>query len=326
MRRRDFITLIGGALACPFASHAQEALMPVIGFLHSGSPDQNVDRLATFHKGLSDAGFVEGQNVKIEFRWASGQIDRLPALASDLVQRHVSVIVTPFSTDAALAAKAATTTIPIVFASSADPIDIGLVPSLNHPGGNVTGVASLNTELAPKRLDLLRRLVPQATRYFVLVNPTSNLSAPVQIALEAAASILGIHLEILRASSDSELEIAFTSIPRQSHSVLVSSTDPFFFTRRRQIATLAARSAVPTIFDAQDYVDAGGLISYGGDTNDLLLLTTSYISRVLKGERPENLPVVQSAKFNMAINLKAAKALAIDVPADLLAIADKVIE
>jgi putative ABC transport system substrate-binding protein len=242
------------------------------------------------------------------------------------VRRQVAVIVTPFSTDAALAAKAATTTIPIVFASSADPIEIGLVPSLNHPGGNIIGVATLNTELAPKRLDLLRRLVPQATQYFALVNPTSNLAAPVQRTLEVAASTLGIHLEILRASNDRELEIAFARFPQQYRSVLVSSTDPFFFTRRRQIATLAARHAVPTIFDASPYVEAGGLISYGGDPTDLMLLTTRYVSRVLKGERPANLPIVQSAKFNMAINLKTSKALGIVVPPDLLTIADEVIE
>jgi putative ABC transport system substrate-binding protein len=321
------VTIVGSvAAAWPLAARAQQPAMPVIGFLHSGSPDQNADRLATFHKGLDEAGFVEGHNVKIEFHWASGQIDKLPGLAADLVRRQVAVIVTPFSTDAALAAKAATTTIPIVFAISADPIEIGLVPSLNHPGGNITGVASLNAELTPKRLDLLRRLVPQATQYFALVNPTSNLAAPVQRTLDVAASALGIHLEILRASNDNELEIAFARIPQQYRSVLVSSTDPFFFTRRQQIATLAIRYAVPTIFDAPPYVEAGGLISYGGEQTDLMLLTTRYVSRVLKGERPANLPVVQPAKFTMAINLKTSKALGIVVPPDLLTIADEVIE
>jgi putative ABC transport system substrate-binding protein len=327
MRRREFITLVGGlAVTWPLAARAQQSAMPVIGFLHQGSPDQNVERLAIFRKGLSQAGFVEGQNVAIEFRWAAGHNDKLPALAADLVQRQVAVIATLFSTDAALAAKAATKTIPIVFESSADPVQIGFVASLNRPGGNITGVTSLNQELAPKRLALLRDLVPDASHYFGLINPTSILAESFSKELEAAATTLGVHIEFLRASTDRELEIAFASIPQQSRRVLLSSTDPFFFLRREQIAALAIRYGVPAIFDAPAYTKAGGLLSYGGDDIDLMLLTTSYIGRILKGERPADLPVAQPTKFILTINLKTAKTFGLTVPQILLATADQVIE
>jgi putative tryptophan/tyrosine transport system substrate-binding protein len=327
MRRREFITLVGGlAVTWPLAARAQQSAMPVIGFLHQGSPDQNVERLTIFRKGLRQAGFVEGQNVAIEFRWAAGHNDKLPALAADLVQRQVAVIATLFSTDAALAAKAATKTIPIVFESSADPVQIGFVASLNRPGGNITGVTSLNQELAPKRLALLRDLVPDANHYFGLINPTSILAESFSKELEAAATTLGVHIEFLRASTDRELEIAFASIPQQSRRVLLSSTDPFFFLRREQIAALAIRYGVPAIFDAPAYTKAGGLLSYGGDDIDLMLLTTSYIGRILKGERPADLPVAQPTKFILTINLKTAKTFGLTVPQILLATADQVIE
>jgi putative tryptophan/tyrosine transport system substrate-binding protein len=326
MRRREFLSVLAGSAAWPIAARAQQPALPVIGFLHQGSPDQNVERLATFRKGLGQAGFVEGQNIAIEFRWADGQFDRLPALAADLVQRQVAVIATPFSTDAALAAKAVTKTIPIVFVSSADPVQIGLVASLNRPGGNITGVTTLNTELAPKRLELLRALVPDASRYFVLVNPTSDLAAAFTRDIEAAAATLGIRIDILRASNDRELEAAFAGVPQPSRSVLVSSTDAFFFVRREQIATLAIRHGLPAIFDARVYATAGGLMSYAGDDTDMMLLTVSYIGRILKGEKPADLLVAQPTKFALTINLKTAKALGLNVPPALLATADEVIE
>jgi ABC-type uncharacterized transport system substrate-binding protein len=324
MRRREFLSVVAGAAALPFAARAQPSAVPVIGFLHQGSPEQNVERLATFRKGLSQAGFIEGQNIAIEFRWANGEFDKLPGLAAELVQRQVALITTPFSTDAALAAKAATSTIPIVFLSSADTVQIGLVASLNRPGGNTTGVTTLNTELAPKRLGLLRELVPNASRYFALINPDSNLAEGFTKDIEAAAGGLGIRVDILRATSDREFEAVFAGIPR--HSVLICSTDALFFIRREQIAALAIRYEVATIFDAPAYTRAGGLMSYSGDDVNLMLLTTGYIGRILKGEKPENLPVAQPTKFVLTINLRTAKALGLDVPQSLLATADEVIE
>jgi ABC-type uncharacterized transport system substrate-binding protein len=326
MRRRQFLGVVAGTAAWPIVARAQPAAMPVIGFLHSGAADQYVERLAAFRRGLSEAGLVEGQNIAVEFRWADGQVDRLPALAADLVQRNVAVIATPFSTDAALAARAATKTIPIVFVSSADTVGIGLVASLNRPGGNITGVTTLNTELAPKRLELLRTLVPDATSYFALVNPTSDLAGPFIRDIEAAAATLGIRIELLRASNDRGLDEVFAGIPQPSRSVLVSSTDALFFVRRERIAELAIRHGLPTIFDARIYVVAGGLMSYAGVDTDMMLLMVSYIGRILKGEKPADLPVVQPTKFALTINLKTAKALGLDVPPTLLATVDETIE
>lgn len=296
----------------------------MIGFLHQGSADQNIERIATFRQGLAQAGFVENKNVAIEFRWAEGRFDRLQSLAAELVQRQVSVIATPFSTDAALAAKAATTTIPIVFLTSADPVQIGLARSLNKPGGNVTGVTTLNTELAPKRLEFLRDLVPDAARYFALVNPTSNLAENFTRDIEAAGTRLGIRIELAKASNETELDAAFAGIPPQS--LLVSGTDAFFFVQRERIAALAVRYRVPSAFDAPAYTRAGGLLSYSGDDTNLLLLTASYVGRILKGEQPSDLPVAQPTKFVLTINLKTAKALGVRVPPTLLARADEVIE
>lgn len=324
MRRRELLSVLAGTAVWPINVRAQQPTIPVIGFLHQGSPDQNIERIATFRQGLAQAGFIEGKNVEIEFRWAEGKFARLPALAAELVRRQVSIIATPFSTDAALAAKAATTTIPIVFLTSADPVQIGLVPSLNKPGGNVTGVTTLNTELAPKRLELLRDLAPNATRYFALINPTSNLAEGFIRDIEAAASSLGIRVEIARASNERELESAFAAIPPQS--VLVSSTDAFFFVQRERIAALAVRYRVPSAFDAPAYTRAGGLLSYSGDDTNLLLLTTSYVGRVLKGEQPADLPVAQPTKFILTVNLKTAKTLGVRVPPTVLARADEVIE
>jgi putative tryptophan/tyrosine transport system substrate-binding protein len=327
MKRRQFITLIGGAAASwPIAARGQQPAMPVVGFLHSGSPEQNAKRLAAFHKGLNEAGFVDGQNVTIEYRWAAGQNDKLAGLVADLIRRQVAVIATPGSTPAAVAAKKATTTVPIVFGAGSDPVELGLVPNLNHPGGNVTGVTSLNAEVTAKRLGVIRELVPQATRYFALINPTSQLAEPFIKDLQAGAARLGIQIEILRASTDAEIEAAFAHLPQQAGSVLVFGPDTFFYIRREHIAALAARHVVPTIFDVRDYAEAGGLASYGADFLNVMELAGNYTARILKGEKPADLPVVLAAKFELAINLKTAKVLGIAVPPTLLALADEVIE
>jgi putative tryptophan/tyrosine transport system substrate-binding protein len=327
MNRREFIALLGGAAAMwPLGAHAQQTAMPVIGFLHSGSPEQNTKRLAAFRKGLNEAGFVEGQNVAIEYRWAAGQSDKLPALAADLIRRRVEVIATAGSTPAAVVAKAATTTIPIVFAVGADAVALGLVASLNRPGGNVTGITSLNADVAAKRLGVLRELVPQATRYFTLVNPTSQLAEPFIKDLQAGAASLAIHIDVLHASTDGEIEAAFAGLPQPAGTVLIFPPDAFFYIRRARISALAERHTVPTIFDGRDYVDAGGLASYGADFLNVMELAGNYTAPILKGEKPADLPVVQAAKFELVINLKTAKALGVTVPPTLLALADEVIE
>jgi putative ABC transport system substrate-binding protein len=326
IERRKFLATLGGAAAWPVAVRAQQPAVPVIGFLHSGSPEQNAKRLAAFRKGLNEAGFVEGQNVAIEYRWAAGESDKLPALATDLIRRRVDVIATAGSTPASVVAKAATTTIPIVFAVGADAVALGLVASLNRPGGNVTGITSLNADVAAKRLGVLRELVPQATRYFTLVNPTSQLAEPFIKDLQAGAASLAIHIDVLHASTDGEIEAAFAGLPQPAGTVLIFPPDAFFYIRRERIAALAARHTVPTIFDGRDYVDAGGLASYGADFLNVMELAGNYTARILKGEKPADLPVVQAAKFELVINLKTAKALGVTVPPTLLAIADEVIE
>jgi putative ABC transport system substrate-binding protein len=327
MQRREFITLLGGAAAgWPLAARAQQPAMPVIGFLHAASAEQNVQRLAAYRKGLSEAGFVEGQNVAIEFRWADGHVDRLPDMAADLIRRQVAVIATPGSTDAALAAKSATTTIPIVFAAGGNVVALGLVASLSRPGGNVTGATSLNSDIAAKRLGLIRQVVPQEARYFALVNPTSVLADPFIEDLQAGAASLGLHAEILNASTDAEIDAAFAKLPQQPGTVLLVSTDAFYFSRHRQIVTLAERRALPAMFDNREYAVVGGLMSYGADFYNVLQLAGVYTGRILEGEKPADLPVMQSAKYEFVINLKTAKALGLDVPPSLLAIADEVIE
>lgn len=317
-----------GSAAClrPRVLAAQQSAMPVIGFLHSGSAEQNVERLAAFRKGLSDRGFIEGKNVRIEYRWAEGRNDELPALAADLVRQHVALIATPGSTPASVAAKAATSSIPIVFAVGTDPVALGLITSLSRPGGNATGVTSLNAELAAKRLGLFRDLVPNAARYFTLINPTSELARPFTRDLESAAATLGITIEVLRASTDSEIEAAFASLPQQPGTVMVFGPDAFFYTRRAQIAELALRHVVPTIFDVGDYVKAGGLVGYGADFLNVMELAGRYAGRILQGEKPADLPVQQPTKFELVINVKTAKALGIEVPTKLLLIADEVVE
>jgi putative ABC transport system substrate-binding protein len=326
MRRREFVGLLGSAVAWPFAARAQQAAMPVIGFLHAGSPEENVKRLAAFRKGLSDAGFVEGQNVAIEYRWASGKNEQLPAMAADLVRRQVAVIATPGSTAAAVVAKAATATIPIVFSSGTDPVPLGLVASLRRPGGNVTGITSLNAELAAKRLGLFRDLVPKTSRYFTLVKPTSELAAPFVTDLKGAAASLGIRIEVLNANTADEIEEAFARIPPEPGNAVVFGPEGFFYIHRTRIAELALRHALPTIFDVRDYVDAGGLASYGADYLNLMELVGNYTARILKGAQPADLPVQQATKFELVINRKTAKALGIEISPTLLATADEVIE
>jgi putative tryptophan/tyrosine transport system substrate-binding protein len=326
MRRREFFAAVIGASCWPLAARAQQAAMPVIGFLHAGSPDENLKRLNAFRKGLADAGFVEGKNVAIEYRWASGKNDELPAMAADLVRRKVAVITTPGSTAASVVAKAATTTIPIVFSSGTDPVALGLVASLNRPGGNVTGITSLNAELAAKRLGLLHDLVPGASHYFTLVKPGSELAAPFLKDLQGASASTGIHVEILRADTADEIDRAFAGLPQQPGNVMVFGPEGFFYIHRAHIAELALRHALPTFFDVRDYVDAGGLASYGSDYSNVMELTGNYVARVLKGEQPADLPVQQATKFELVINLRTAKALGVEVPPKLLATADDVVE
>jgi putative ABC transport system substrate-binding protein len=327
MKRRDFLRLGGGvALGWPLQAAAQQADLPVIGFLHSGAPEQNVARMNAFRKGLGDAGFVEGRNVTIEYRWAAGRNEALPELAADLIRRKVLLIATPGSTPAAVAAKAATATIPIVFGVGADPVALGLLHSINRPDGNATGITSLNNELVAKRLGVLHDLVPGAKRYFTLANPGSVLTAPLLKMLQDAATTLGIRIEVLEATTDRGIDEAFAKIPNEPGNVMVFGPDAFFYIRRSRIAELALQRGLPTVFDDRAYVEAGGLVCYGADFLNVMELAGTYAGRILKGERPADLPVQQPTRFEMAINLKTAKALNIDVPSRLLATADAVIE
>jgi putative ABC transport system substrate-binding protein len=327
MRRRHFLAVASGALiALRRTAHAQTPGMPVIGFLHADSPDENTKRLEAFRRGLAGAGFVEGHNVTIEYRWASGRNQELPALAADLLRRNVALIATPGSTAAAVAAKAATSTVPIVFSSGTDPVELGLVASLNRPGGNATGITSLNAELAAKRLGLFCELAPKTQRYFTLVKPTSELAAPFVADLQRAAASLGVAVEVLEADTADEIDVAFARIPQQAGCGVIFGPEGFFYVHRARIAELALRSALPTIFDVRDYADAGGLSSYGSDYYNLMELTGAYAGRVLKGEKPADLPVQQATKFELVINRKTAKALNIEISPRLLATADEVID
>jgi putative ABC transport system substrate-binding protein len=326
MKRREFIALLGGAtVAWPLAARAQPAAVPVIGWLSSESASSFESAMRAFRQGLSQSGYIEGRNVTIEFRWAEGQNARLPALAADLVSRRVAAIAT--HGPGALAAKAATTAIPIVFYTGGDPVQIGLVTNLKQPGGNMTGVTDLNVEVASKRLELLRELVPRANSFALLVNPASPTRAEtVARDTEAAARTLGLQLHVLKASNDDELDTVFASIQPLGVGGLVIGADAFFAGRTRQLGTLAARHGVPTVFVYRDFAQAGGLASYGSNTTDMFRQVGIYSGRILKGEKPSDLPVHQSTKLEMIINLKTAKALGIDVPPTLLARADEVIE
>jgi putative tryptophan/tyrosine transport system substrate-binding protein len=326
VRRREFITLLGGAAGWPLAARAQQQAMPVLGFLNFASPDGYRPMVTAFRQGLQESGYVEGGNVAIEYRWADNQIDRLPALAADLVHRQVTVIAAT-TTAAALAAKAATTTIPIVFEMGGDPIRLGLVASLNRPGGNVTGVTQLNVEVAPKRLELLHELVPTASVIALLVNPTNPALAEVVLrASQAAAQTLGLGLRVLNASSESDFDGVFANVIQLRAGGLVIGSDAFFTSRAEQLAILALRHAVPTAFQTRDFVAAGGLVSYSGAITDAYRLAGGYAARVLKGEKPGELPVQQATKVEMFLNLKTARALGITVPLPLLGRADEVIE
>jgi putative tryptophan/tyrosine transport system substrate-binding protein len=324
--RRQFIFALGGAtLAWPLAARAQQPAMPVIGFLNSASPDNYEPMVDAFRQGLKETGYVEGQNVAIEYRWAGGQYDRLPAMAADLVRRQVAVIVA--NTPGNLAAKAATTTIPIVFTTAGDPVQIGLVASLNRPGGNVTGVTNLSVELGPKWLELLDELVPTATIIALLVNPTSpNLTESTTKDLQAAARTLGLKLHVLHASSERDFDKVFATLVRLRVGGLVIGSDPFFNSRSEQLAALTVRYAVPTIFQTRAFAAAGGLMSYGGSVAGTYHQVGMYTGRILKGEKPADLPVQQSTKVELFINLKTANALGLTVPDKLLVAADEVIE
>jgi putative ABC transport system substrate-binding protein len=326
MRRRKFVGLAGvAAVSWPLSARAQKA-MPVIGFLHSGTSEQNANRLAGFLKGLSNAGFVENHNVAIDYRWAGGRTDRLPELAAELIARQVAVIATLSSQPATLAAKAATTTVPIVFTWPGDPVASGLVASLGRPGGNATGISTLNYELAAKRLGLLRELAPKASDFFVLLNPADPGTEKASRDLQATARTAGVDLQILYAGSDREIDAAFATLASKPGAALVVNADPFLFIRRAQITALAARHAVPAIYYDREFAVSGGLISYGTDLPIAWGQAGAYVARILKGEKPADLPVAQPTKFELVINLKVAKALGLEVPANLLFTADEVIE
>ena len=324
--RRQFISALGGAAsAWPFAARAQQAKMPVVGILNGGSPDGYVPMLGAFREGLKETGYVEGQNVGFEYRWANGQYDRLAALADDLVHRQVSVIAA--NTPANLVAKAATGTMPIVFTTGGDPVQLGLVASLDRPGGNVTGVTQLSAEVAPKRVELAHELFPKATVFALLVNPTNSAQTEILTkASQAAAETLGLKLDVLHASTEAELDDAFTTLLKMRAGALVMGTDSFFSGQSEKLAALSLRHAVPAIYEYRPFVAAGGLASYGGSITDSYRLAGVYTGRILKGEKPADLPVQQSTKVELLINLRTAKKLGLTIPISLLGRADEVIE
>jgi putative ABC transport system substrate-binding protein len=327
MRRREFITLLGGTVAVwPYAARAQQSAMPVIGFINAASAQSYTRQLAAFLKGLSETGYVVGQNVTIEYRWAEGQNDRLPAIVADLVRRQVAVIAAT-STPAAIAAKEANTAIPIIFETGSDPIRLGLIPSLNRPGGNVTGVTNLNFEIAPKRLQLLHELVPTAGVMALLTNPANPaLAETATKEVQAAARTLGLELHVLNAGTDHDIDGAFAKLIQIRAGGLVIGPDTFFNSRIEQLAALALHHSVPAIYEWREFAVAGGLLSYGSAIADSYRLAGNYVGRVLKGDKPADLPVQQVTRFEMFINLKTAKALGINVPNTLIGRADEVIE
>src|SRR6516162_3083680 len=325
-KQREFITLLGGVAAWPLAARAQQPAIPVIGFLRPGSPEPNAHLVAAFRRGLGETGYVEGRNVSVEYRWAHNDDDRLPELAADLVRLRVSVIVTPGSTAAAAAAKSATTTIPIVFSGGGDPVQTGLVASLNRPGGNVTGVSSMSGELGAKRLGLLQELVPSAAQFAVLVNLNNPLTEAFVVDVRAAAAALRRQTEVLSASTSHDIDLAFARLIEKRADALLVGNDPLFVSRRVQLATLTARHAVPAIYPFREDTEAGGLMSYGPSNTDLVRQAGIYTGRVLKGEKPADMPILRATRFDLIINLTTAKALGLEVPPTLLARADEVIE
>jgi len=328
MNRREFITLLGGtAVAWPLAARAQQPAMPVVGHLNPQSPDGATGRLRGFRQGLKEAGYVEGENLAIEYRWAEGQFDRLPALAAELVRRQVSVIVATGGPASPMAAKAATTTIPIVFNVNEDPVRLGLVASLARPGGNLTGINFLQSELAAKRLGLLRELVPGAARVAVLVNPANATTAETTLReAQAAARAMGLQVQVLKASTSREINATFAGLGRARPDALFVGGDGFFVSRRVQLVNLASRHPVPAIYDARQFPEVGGLMSYGSNIEDAWRQVGVYAGRVLKGTKPADLPVVQSSKFELVINAETARMLDLTIPPTLLSVADEVIE
>jgi ABC-type uncharacterized transport system substrate-binding protein len=326
VRRREFLGWLGGATAWPLAVRAQQSGMPVVGFLNSASPDTYAPMVAAFRQGLSEAGYVEGQNVIIEYRFAEGQYDRLPTLAADLVRRQVTVIAAT-STPAAPAAKAATTTIPIVFTMGGDPVQLGIVDSLDRPGGNLTGVTVLAVELGPKRLQVLHDAVPTATTMGLLVNPTNPNAGNVTRDILAAAGSLGLQLHVIHASAEQDFDAIFATLRQlRATALVIGSGDPFFNSRSAQLAALTVRHAIPSIYQYREFVAAGGLISYGGSLTDSYRQAGIYTGRILAGAKPADLPVQQSTKVELVINLKTANALGLTLPPALLARADELIE
>jgi putative tryptophan/tyrosine transport system substrate-binding protein len=326
MKRREFIAGLGGAAAWATAAPAQQRTLPVIGYLSGQSPNDYATFLAAFRQGLNETGYVEHRNVGIEYRWAEGQYGKLPALAADLVRLQVSVIAATGTTASALAARAATATIPIVFITGGDPVKLGLVSSFNRPAGNATGVGFLTNELSPKRLDLLHKLVPSATAIGVLVNPTLPLSQPEMSNVQAAARVLGLRVYVENASSERDIDAAFASFVQERVNALFVGADAFFTDRRDQLVALAARHALPAIYALPEVAAAGGLMSYGPRQTDVYRQVGVYTGRILNGEKPSDLPVMQPTKYEMVINMKTAKALGLTIPETLLATADQVIE
>ena len=326
MNRRAFITLLGGAVAWPLAARAQQAVMPVIGFMSAISPEVSIDLLEAFRRGLKEGGFAEGQNVAIDFRWARGQYDRLPAMAADLVNRRVNVIVAVGGDPSPLAAKRATSTIPIVFGMGSDPVNSGLVESFNRPGGNVTGVTLLTNLMEPKRLGLLRELVPGVSLIGVLLNPTFGPAALQLRQIEEAAHAINQRIVIAKAGTDEELNAAFAALVKESIGAMLVTADPYFNVRRQRIVDFAERQHLPAIYQFREFAVDGGLMSYGIDLPDVYRQIGVYAGRILKGAKPADLPVVQPTKFEFVINLKTAKALGLTVPPDVLSLADEVIE
>lgn len=326
MKRRELIALLGGtAVAWPFVAHAQQAAKPVIGFINAASRKSYARPLTAFLQGLGESGYAEGSTVAIEYRWAEGQYDRLQAFTNDLVQRRVNVIAAT-STPAAVVAKAATTTIPIVFTTSGDPVQLDLVESLSQPGGNLTGASQLNVEVAPKRLELMREVMPTATTFGLLVNPRSPVAETVTKEMQTTASPLGLKLLVMHATTEGELEAAFAAAAEQKVEGLVIGTDAFFNSRTEEMAALALRHRLPTIYQYPEFTESGGLMSYGGNVTESYRLAGVYVGRILKGEKPANLPVQQVIKLELILNLKTAKALGLAISPTLLTRADDIIE